>query len=66
MKAENSTDQKMEFIYEIDGRCMEASRKRENQNAIAEGREQQTISDKIYALGGIDYVNIVAQSDEIS
>lgn len=66
MKAENSTEQKIEFIYEIDGRCMETSRKRENQKAVAEGREQQTISDKIYALGGIDYVNIVAQSDEIS
>jgi len=66
MKAENSTDQKIEFIYEIDRRCMDESKKRENKNAVKEGREQQAISDKIYALGGIDYINIVAQSDEIS
>ena len=66
LKAENSTSEKVEFIYEIDRRCMDASRKRENENAIKEGREIQSVSEKIYALGGIDYINIVAQSDEIS
>ena len=66
LKAENSTSESVEFIYEIDRRCMEASRNRENQDAIKEGREPQAVSDKIYAVGGVDYVNIVAQSDEIS
>jgi len=66
MKAENSTDAKVEFIYEIDRRCMDESKKRESKMAIAEEREAQSISDKIYALGGVDYINIVAQSDEIS
>lgn len=66
LKAENSTNDKVEFIYEIDRRCTDASKKRESQNAVNEGRDAQSISDKIYILGGVDYVNIVAQSDEIS
>lgn len=66
LKAENSTEEKVEFIYEIDRRSMEESKKRENKTAAVEERDQQTISEKIYAIGGIDYVNIVAQSDEIS
>lgn len=66
MKAENSTDEKVEFIYEIDRRCMDDSKNRESKKAIEEKREPQSISDKIYALGGVDYINIVAQSDEIS
>ena len=66
LKAENSTNETIEFIYEIDRRCVEASRKRENQEAVKAGRDPQSISDKIYALGEVDYVNIVAQSDEIS
>ena len=66
LKAENSTEEKVEFIYEIDKKVLEASRKQENKNAATKEREQQTISDKLYVLGGIDYVNLVAQSDEIS
>lgn len=66
MKAENSTEKKIEFIYETNKKSLEASKERERKNATTDGREPQTISDKIYALGGIDYINIVAQSDEIS
>lgn len=66
IKAENSTEQKIEFIYEVDRKSMEASHKREIQRAIEQDREQQSLADKLYAIGGIDYVNIVAQSDEIS
>ncbi len=66
MKAENSTEEKIEFIYEIDGRVLAASRKRESIAAAKEEREQFTIAEKLYAVGGVDYVNIVAQSDEIS
>lgn len=66
VKAENSTADKIELIYEVDRRAMDASRKREEQLAIEQEREQQSLADKLYDLGGIDYVNIVAQSDEIS
>lgn len=66
IKAENSTEQKIEFIYEVDRRSMETSHKREIQRAIEQDREHQSLADKLYAIGGVDYVNIVAQSDEIS
>jgi len=66
LKAENSTEEKVEFIYEIDRRSLDDSKKRENRNAAIEERDQQTITEKIYAVGGVDYVNVVAQSDEIS
>lgn len=66
MKAENSTEKKIEFIYELNKKSMEESKELERKNATTEGREQQTISDKLYSLGGVDYINIVTQSDEIS
>lgn len=66
MKAENTTGEFVEFIYEIDRKTMAVSDKREMTNAAAQGREQQTIISKMYAIAGIEYVNIVVQSDEIS
>lgn len=66
IKAENSTEEKVEFIYEIDRRMIGLSQKHENALATAEEREHESIIDKLYALGGIDYVNLVSQSDEIS
>lgn len=66
VKAENTTAEKVELIYEIDRKSMAASDKRETKRAIERDRAKQSIADKLYALGGIDYVNIVTQSDEIS
>lgn len=66
IKAENTTDTKVEFIYEIDKLSLEKSKVKEMKRALKEDREQNSITDKLYALGGIDYINIVAQSDEIS
>ena len=66
MKAENATDKTIEFIYEIDRRTMTKSKERESKMAVVVGRDEQTIADKLFALGGVDYVNVVAQSDEIS
>lgn len=66
IKAENSTEEKIELIYEIDSRSISLSQKRESKSAAVETRAQETIMDKLYALGGIDYVNLVSQSDEIS
>lgn len=66
MKAENTSNDSVELIYELDRRSMEASAKRETARAAAEGREQASIIRKLRDLGGIEYVNIVVQSDEIS
>ncbi len=45
---------------------MMASAKRETAQAAAEGRQRATIIRRLRDLGGIEYVNIVVQSDEIS
>ena len=66
MKAENTTGDSVELIYELDRRSMNASVKRENARAAIEGREQVSILRKLRDLGDIEYVNIVVQSDEIS
>ena len=42
------------------------SAKRETAQAAAEGRQRATIIRRLRDLGGIEYVNIVVQSDEIS
>ncbi len=66
MKAENTSGESVELIYELDRRAMDASSKRETARAAAESREQASIIRKLRDLGGIEYVNIVVQSDEIS
>lgn len=66
MKAENTTGDFVEFIYEIDRKSIAASEKKERAAAAKAQREQQSIVEKLYALDGIEYVNIVVQSDEIS
>lgn len=66
MKAENTSGDSVELIYELDRRSMVASAKRETTQAAAEGRQRATIIRRLRDLGGIEYVNIVVQSDEIS
>ncbi len=66
MKAENTSGGSVELIYELDRRSMTASNQREISRAAAENRERVSIIRKLRNLGGIEYVNIVVQSDEIS
>lgn len=66
VKAENTSGDFVELIYELDRRAMAESAKRETARAALEGREQASIIHKLRELGGIEYVNIVVQSDEIS
>ncbi len=66
IKAENSTETSVEFIYELDRKIYDKSREQENKLAISQDREQQSIADKLFSIGGVNYVNTVAQSDEIS
>lgn len=66
LKAQNSTPEKVEFIYEINHKQLAAAQTRESKEAAVAQRESQSLQDKIYAIGGIDYMNIVTQSDEIT
>lgn len=55
MKVKNTTENNVEFIYEMTRSAYNLSYKKD-----------QGITQKLYSLGGIEYVNIVTQSDEIS
>lgn len=55
LKVKNTTAESCEFIYEMPRSVYELVYKNETD-----------ITDKLYALGGIEYVNVVAQSDEIT
>ena len=66
LRAENTTAEKFEFIYEIDRRTLELFEKKEREEAVKIGRSPELFVDKLYALGELDYVNVVAQNDEIA
>ena len=65
LKAENTTNESIEFLYELNHKILEKAQERERKNAIAEERSSTTLTEILYNLGGIDYVNLVEQSDEI-
>lgn len=54
-RVKNTTEDAVEFMFEI-------RRKALDKYQLA---ADNTITDELYALGGVDYVNIVAQADEI-
>lgn len=66
VKVENTTPETIELIYELDRRILEKSKKKEEKAAVQEQREAESITDKLYKIQGISYVNIVSQSDEIA
>lgn len=55
LKVKNTTENNVEFVYEMTRSAYNLSYKKD-----------QGITQKLYSLGGIEYVNIVTQSDEIS
>lgn len=55
LKVKNTTSTAAELIYEMPRSVYQVTYKRD-----------QDITDKLYALGGVEYVNIVTQSDEIT
>ena len=55
MRVKNTTPDAVEMIFELDRSTYDSAHK-----------TQGNIVQKMYALGGIEYVNIVAQSDEIT
>ena len=55
LRVRNTDDENIEFIYEI------------NQNMLKKVEEKgENLIDSIYNLGGVEYVNIVMQNDEVS
>lgn len=55
LRVKNTTETSAEFIYEISRAVMNRDRKKD-----------QSITDAVYALGNIEYFNIVMQNDDIS
>ncbi|WP_047983394.1 DUF4956 domain-containing protein [Ornithinibacillus californiensis] len=55
LRVKNTTEESIEWIYELSRKAYEIGEKKD-----------QTITEALYLVGGIDYVNIVTQSDEIS
>ena len=65
LKAENTTNERVELLYDLNRKILEKAQERERKNAIAAGRSSYSLVEILYDLGGIDYVNIVEQNDEI-
>ena len=55
LRVKNTTPEAVELIYEMPRRVYQLNYK-----------QNQDIAEKLYALGGVEYVNIVTQSDEIT
>lgn len=55
LKVKNTTEQSVEFIYEMSRSTFQISYKRD-----------QGITQRLYAIGTVEYVNIITQNDEIS
>ena len=55
LRVRNTDDENIEFIYEI------------NQNMLRKVEEKgENLIDSVYNLGGVEYVNVVMQNDEVS
>lgn len=55
LRVRNTDEENIEFIYEI------------NQNLLKKAEEKgENLIDSVYNLGGVEYVNIVMQNDEVS
>lgn len=54
-RVKNTTQDSVELMYEVTRGALDA----------AQRKAERPLTDSLYALGGVDYVNIVAQSDEI-
>lgn len=66
LKVKNSTYEKIEMIYEVNKKMLDKAQVIETKKSLEEKRSNRTILDILYALGDIEYSNIVVQSDEIT
>lgn len=58
MRAKNTTDESVEYIYELNGKYL--------RRPAGEKIAGKSITNAVYEIGGIEYFNIVMQNDEIS
>lgn len=65
LKVSNSTPESVELIYELSKGILDKTEAKERKQAAIEKREASTIIEKLYAVNGIEYVNLVLQNDEI-
>lgn len=56
LRAKNTTEESVEFIYELNGKYLNKPLK----------AGEKSITDAVYEIGSIEYFNIVLQNDEIS
>ena len=54
LRVKNTTDSSVEFIYEL------------TRKTLDKGGRERPITEALYEIGNMEYVNIVAQNDEIS
>lgn len=66
IKAQNTTKDKVELICEVTHKQLAEAENRASKAATIAQQEPQSLQDKFYSLEGIDYMNIVTQSDEIA
>ena len=59
LRVKNTTENSVEFIYELSKRVLERSKK-------TKAGKAKSITDAIYEIGNIEYCNLVMQNDEIS
>jgi len=59
LRVKNTTENSVEFIYELSKRVLERSKK-------TKAGKAKSITDAIYEIGIIEYCNLVMQNDEIS
>lgn len=54
-RVKNTTEDAVEFMFELSRGMLERAQK----------KAEHPITEELYALGGVEYVNVVAQNDEI-
>lgn len=54
LRVKNTTEDSVEFIFEM------------TRKTLDRGSKDKSVTDALYEAGGVEYVNIVAQNDEIS
>lgn len=65
-KAQNTTAEKTELIFELNQKLLTRAENEHRLRAISEQKPVRTLIDELYAVGGVDYANLVMQSDEIN
>ena len=58
LRSKNTTEENTEYIYELNGKYL--------RKPVSPMAAEKSITDAVYAIGSIEYFNIVMQNDEIS